>query len=297
VLVVGGHGFIGLHAVRHLVARGHSVVATHRPGVRPLLLPGVTWLPCDLAELGAAARLPADCDSLIYLAQARSWRSFPGGVSEVMRINVDAVVEAITHAASAGVRRFVYASTGSVYSRTDRVACEDDPVNLNASRNFYAASKLAGETLLRPFGQQLPVILLRLFVPFGPGQSPDYLLPKLAYSVRDGKPITLNGPDGLFTNPVAVGDVAHVLEECLRLEQSVTLNVAGPEILSLRAIAQTIGDLVGRPPIFETRTEQATQIIAGDTTRLRQTLGWAPVTCLRAGLESYLAVGAQRLSA
>jgi nucleoside-diphosphate-sugar epimerase len=296
VLVVGGNGFIGQHTVSLLAAHGHEVQATYRPGVQPLPVPGVTWIPCDLTAADPATYWPEACDSLLYLAQARSWRSFPGGVAEVMQINIDAALKAVHHAARGGARRFVFASTGSVYARTDRIAHEDDPVELEAVRNFYAASKLACEALLGPFGQLLPLVVLRLYVPYGPGQNADYLFPKLVQSVRDGKPITLSGPDGIWTNPVAVNDVARVLESCLGLERTVTLNVAGPEVLSLRAIGETIGAMVGRPPVFESRAGQ-TQIITGDTERLRQTLGWAPATGLRLGLESYLGAAALRQSA
>ncbi len=290
VLVVGGNGFIGQHTVRYLAARGHEVYATYRPGRTPAPLPGVTWLPCELETPGMAANWPAGCGTLIYLAQARSWRSFPAGAAEFLRINVDAAAEAIQFAVKSGVQRFVYTSTGSVYSRTDHVAREEDTTDLEAPRNYYAASKLAAEAILRPFGQLLSVVLLRLYVPYGPGQSADYLLPKLVQSVREGKAITLNGPGGILTNPVAVRDVARVLEGCLGLSKSVTLNVAGPEVLSLRAIGEIIGAVLGRAPVFEIRAEQPTHIIAGETSRLRAALGWAPATTLRAGLEEYLSM-------
>jgi UDP-glucose 4-epimerase len=291
VLVVGGAGFIGQHAVAYLAGQGHDVHATHRPGSAPAPRAGVTWLPCNLETPGAAATWPDGCQTLIYLAQARSWRSFPGGVPEVMRVNIEAVAEAVQFAVKSGAKRFVFASTGSVYSATDRVAREEDPVDLEAARNFYAASKLAAEALLRPFGQLLSVVLLRLFVPYGPGQANDYLLPRLVQSVRDRKTITLSGADGVLTNPLAVSDLARVLNDCLNLDRSLTLNVAGPEVLSLRTIGATIGAVVGTAPVFEVKADQPTQIIAGDTSRLRAALGWAPTTTLRDGLEQCLLSG------
>ena len=49
VFVIGGAGFMGQHLVRYLAAQRHRVIATFRPGSVPAAVPGVEWLPADLA--------------------------------------------------------------------------------------------------------------------------------------------------------------------------------------------------------------------------------------------------------
>jgi nucleoside-diphosphate-sugar epimerase len=287
VLVVGGAGFIGRHTVRRLVEAGHIVYATHTPGRQPPHVSGVTWLPTDLTSPDPSATWPADCDAVIYLAQSRSWRAFPDGEGDVLAVNVSGLMKAAWYARQAAARCFVYTSSGSIYTQTGRPFVEAEPLDLSAGRGFYAASKLAAEVLLRPYQAFFAPVILRLFMPYGPAQDPDMLLPNLVRSVRDGQAVKLHEPDGLTCNPVAVADVAETLRRCLSLAKQATLNVAGPEPLTLRDIAQTIGGVVGREPVFTTQPGTPPVLVA-DTTALRQTLGWAPWTRLEAGLRAWL---------
>jgi nucleoside-diphosphate-sugar epimerase len=287
ILLVGGAGFIGRHTAQLLVQTGHTVYATHTPARQPPPLPGVAWLPSDLAAPEATACWPAACDAVIYLAQSRAWRSFPEGERDVLAVNIAGLMQAAEHARQAGARCFVYTSSGSIYTQTGRSFVEAEPLDLLAARSFYAASKLAAEILLRPYQAFFAPVIFRLFMPYGPAQDPDMLLPNLVRSVRQGQPVKLHEPDGLTCNPVAVADVAETLRRCLALDRPATLNVAGPESLTLRTIAQTIGRVVGRQSVF-TSQPGAPPILVADTTALRQALGWTPATCLEAGLRSWL---------
>ena len=288
VLVIGGGGFIGGHLVRRLFADGVAISATHRPGAAIESLAGVRWIPTDLTLLGDAIAWPTACDTVVYLAQSRLWRSFPQGADNVFLVNVAGVFRAVQYAVAAGARRFVYVSTGSVYHHGDRPADEGQPFFVPGERAFYAAAKLSAETLLGPFASLLPVVVLRLFVPYGSGQASDMLLPRLVDSIRRGDAITLDGHDGLTLSPTAIADVIEALLRSFKLERSVTMNVAGPEVLSLREVSETIGRVIGRRPVFEERQARTVPVVAGTTARLRETLGWAPTRTLDQGLQDWL---------
>jgi nucleoside-diphosphate-sugar epimerase len=178
-------------------------------------------------------------------------------------------------------------SSGSVYDQTDRPSVETDTFSVSTPRSFYAASKLAAELLLEPYSAFLDVIQLRLFTPHGSGQDERMLLPLVAGKVRDGAPLDLHGPDGLLTNPTAITDVAEAVRRCLSLDGSHILNLGGPEILSLRQMAELMGRLIGREPTFNIRDESA-PVIVGDTTQLRKTFKWAPPTRFAEGLREWL---------
>jgi UDP-glucose 4-epimerase len=288
VLIVGGAGFIGRHTARRLAEVGATVYATHTPGKRPPWIAGVRWLSCDLTAADATVGWPAGCDAVISLAQARNWRTFPQAARDVFAVNVAGLVQTLQYAQRTGVRRFVYASSGSVYTQTARPALENEVIDLPAPRTFYVASKLAAEVLLRPYQALFPVVVLRLFMPYGAGQNPDMLLPSLVERVRQGQPLKLHGQDGLVSNPVAAADVAEALARCLTLDNSVTLNVGGPERLTLRQVGQAIGRVVGCEPAFESQPAAAVPVVVGDTTALQKTLGWAPALRMEEGLRRWL---------
>jgi nucleoside-diphosphate-sugar epimerase len=287
VLLVGGGGFIGRHAARQLAAAGHTVFATHTPGRRPDDLAGVAWIPADLTSDAAPDSWPATCDAVVFLAQSRHWRAFPEGERDVLAVNVAGLMRAAWYARRAGARSFVYTSSGSIYVLTGRPAVESEPLNLLAGRTFYSASKLAAEILLRPYEAFFSPVILRLFMPYGPGQEPNMLLPNLVRSVRQGQAIKLHGDHGLTANPVAVTDVVATIERCLALDKPATLNVAGPEAVTLQAIGQTIGRVIGREAVFASQPGTPPVLVA-DTQALRETLGWAPCTTLEEGLRWWL---------
>ena len=74
---------------------------------------------------------------------------------------------------------------------------------------------------------------------------------RLIASVREGRPIQLQGLDGLKMNPVFVSDAAAAFEAALVLQGFHVLNVAGPEVVSLRALCEVIGRQLGLAPSFE----------------------------------------------
>jgi UDP-glucose 4-epimerase len=288
VMVIGGNGFIGRHTVTKLVDDGHTVTATYMSRESPPVIKAVTWIRCDLLDPKSDAAWPSRCDSLIYLAQSTHWRSFPDGAADVFEINVAAAVRAVEYARRVGARRFIYLSTGSVYTQTTHPAQEGDAFDVENIRNFYFASKLAAEILLKPYTSQLPILVLRLFVPYGPGQDSQMLIPDVIRRIREDRPVSLHGTDGLYCNPVAVTDVAEALSRCLFLEKSGTYNVAGPAVLSLRDIGLCIGKVVGKEPKFEAYPHQKAPIIVGETSALRAALGWSPQIPFESGLSRWL---------
>ncbi|MFN8455559.1 MAG: NAD(P)-dependent oxidoreductase [Anaerolineae bacterium] len=288
VLVIGGSGFIGRHTVARLAAQGHAVYATHSFNKTSPAIASVTWLPSNLTATEPAVHWPPQCHSLIYLAQSPAWRKFPDGAADVFQVNVAATLRAAEYARQVGAQRFILVSSGTVYTQTTCPAQEGELFNLEAPRSFYAASKLAAELLLGSYAASFAVMILRPFVPYGVGQDPQMLIPQLVRRVREGEAITLHGNDGLQANPVAVADVAETMARCLTLDSSVTLNIAGPKIMTLRQIGNAIGQVLELTPCFETRFDQVPPVLVGDTSRLQATLGWTPQTSFEAGLRTWL---------
>jgi nucleoside-diphosphate-sugar epimerase len=287
VFVIGGAGFVGRHLVRHLTSHGSRVFATCRPGCKPSGGAGVEWQECDLTSNEVCDRWPGRYDALVYLAQSSHWRDFPASAADIFYVNLAALHRAAEHARNADAKRFIHFSTGTVYSQTREPAREDEPIRPDASRSFYASTKLAAELLLQPYTQFFGVTQLRLFMPYGVGQNDRMLLPSIVAKVRDGVHVDLHGSDGLRCNPVAIADVVEAVRRCLDLTGSQTLNIAGPEVLSLRQVAESIGIVLGKPPRFQVRSETP-PVIVGDTTRLREALGWRPETRLPDGVRAWL---------
>ncbi len=116
------------------------------------------------------------------------------------------------------------------------------------------------------------VLALRPFTIYGPGQNETMLVPRLLESVRAERPIRLAGRDGMQVNPIYVDDAAQAVASAVSLNQTAVVNLAGPEVLSLRAMSESIGAHLGIPPQFET-VDDPSPVVVGDIQRMTALLG------------------------
>lgn len=251
VLVTGAGGFLGSAVVDQLAGR-EEVFALHRPGNPPAAVDGVTWIEQDLAG-PLSEELPERIDAVIHLAQSRRYREFPDGAVDVQEVNSGATVRLLDYCRRAGGSTFTYASSGAVYAAGPEPVREGDAP---APGNFYGVSKLAGELAVEQFRGVLQAHALRFFFIYGPGQR-NMFIPGLVDRVRSGQQVTLAGPEGIRVNPVYVDDAARAVVNTMSVGGSHTLNVAGPDTVSVKEIAQLAGRLLDREPSFEVGEPQA----------------------------------------
>ncbi|MBD0329900.1 MAG: NAD(P)-dependent oxidoreductase [Thermoleophilia bacterium] len=277
VLVTGASGFVGSHLAPALADAGHEVLAVvRRPGSAPA---GATEVAADLAR--DRLELPA-ADAVVHLAQANT--RFPDGAAELYAVNTAATQRLLDHARRTGARRFVLASTGSVYGFADPPLSEDDPVRAD---DFYALTKIHAEALVAAYRGFFATAVLRLFVPYGPGQE-GRMIPALAARVREGRPVTLNGGGRPRSNPVYVGDVVRVVAAALERDEHVLVNVAGDEVVGVGELAERMGAVLGRRPLLEQGAPDAPGDIVADTGRLHALFALRPLVGLDEGLRRTL---------
>lgn len=249
LLVTGATGLIGSHLLAR-VAERHAVWAIAREIPAAPSSAAVQWIAHDLSDSRLPDDLPEGIDTVIHLAQSPRFRDFPASAPHVYEVNLGSTARLLDWAQRTGVKRFVYASSGGVYGFGPQPFHEQDPLPV-ASLGHYAATKRAAELLVDSYASCFTVAVLRFFFVYGEGQRQDMLIPRLVRNVREGNPITLQGSDGLRMNPLHASDAAAAIEACLNLDRSETLNIGGPDVLSLRRIAEIIGAHLGRPPVFD----------------------------------------------
>ena len=268
IVMTGASGLLGMHLLPllggcEIHAIGRSPIAGAPANVR--------HVEADLARPLDRSRLPQRINAVVHLAQSSRFREFPEGAQDVFAVNVERVMDLLDYARQAGAGAFVHASTGGVYRPGQEPLRESDALPAHEALGFYPASKLAAEMLARSFAGTMRVGALRYFFIYGRGQQRHMLVPRLVDSVRKGQPVRLQGRDGLRLNPVHAGDAAAATAAALELSDSATVNVAGPETLSIRAMAETIGEQLGIEPLFEQAGEAAGDLVA-DITLMRRLL-------------------------
>lgn len=271
ILVTGATGLIGDHLIRALTASGQVyALGRSRPAAAGS---GITWIPHDLTERSLPDLMPSGIDAVIHLAQSAHFRDFPERALDVFEVNVAATARLLDWCVRSGVSRFVLASSGGVYGSGDHEFTEDEPIGGGQSLGYYPASKHCAELLAESYATQLTVTTLRFFFVYGPRQRRGMLIPRLVESVLTKRAITLQGQDGLTINPIHVEDAVAAIIRCLDLDQGHTINIAGPQILSLRQIGDAIGKLTGLPPSYEVDPVAKPSQIVGDIRKMKRLLG------------------------
>ncbi len=163
ILLTGAAGFTGLFFQFAAEAAGHQVVA----------------LQADLTDKGAVAAevLKAAPDAVVHLAAI----SFVGHADDTAfyGVNVVGTMNLLAGLAALPVKpsKVLLASSANVYGNCD--ASPITELQPAAPVNHYAMSKLAREHMARTYLDRLPVLFSRPFNYTGPGQAPNFLIPKL----------------------------------------------------------------------------------------------------------------------
>ena len=160
VLVTGAAGRVGARTVDAFLDAGHSVAGFDaRPTGR--IADGYTEHVGRLENAPDVADAVADTDVVLHLGAVMSWA--PADNARMHRANVEGTRVLLDAASNAGVRRFVFASSGEVYPENAPESLpltEDHPLKPNS---FYGLTKLLGEELIRYHQRagKMEIVILR----------------------------------------------------------------------------------------------------------------------------------------
>lgn len=283
ILLTGASGLIGSAVLPALLKEHHVTALVHRPEHFLFRHERLQIIPADLAGNWDVAMLPAKMDAVIHLAQSEHFRDFPEKAQAVFQTNTTSTLQLLSYAQRAGVSHFILASSGGIYGTGDQQFRESDQVVSRGDLGFYLGTKLCSEVLTETYAPFFHVAILRFFFVYGAAQKRGMLMPRLVDSVLTGKPIILQQENGIRINPVHVSDAAVAVEKALQLTESRKINVAGSEVSSLRAIAETIGAYCGKTPVFEIQPAEPKHLVA-DTTLMQQLLH-VPVVKIADGIK------------
>ena len=317
VLVTGAGGFIGSHLVEDQLARGRSVVATdidlsqlsHLASADRLRMAEV-----DLQNSGKMSTLLAGVDCVFHLAAAHL--DVLKGPEHFYDVNVNATARLAEMAHELGAQRFIHCSSVSVYGPLSAWPVnEESPC---APDIAYEQSKLEGERAIRKVAAHtgLATVIIRPAWVYGP-RCPR--TEKLIRSIRRRR-FFFVGRGQNQRHPVYVADLIEAFNRAVdsELEQCETFIIAGPEVVTVRQLAdaiaaelgsrsriptlpkslvwagclalETAGKMLGREPPFSRRSLKFfMENSSFDISRAKERLDFTPQTSLRDGLRATLA--------
>jgi UDP-glucose 4-epimerase len=301
VLVTGGAGYIGSHAVRALLDDGHAVVvlddlsAGHREAV-PSGVP-IVELPIHSRQRVAAALREHRIDSVMHFA---AWLVVPDSVRDPLgyyQNNVVGTLGLLGAMVDAGVLRLVFSSTCAVYGEPSTVPIVEtlDKRPINAYGETKLAIERALEHIERAHG--LRWIALRYFNAagahpdgtIGEDHAPEiHVIPRAIQAATGGEPLHVFGQDYPTPDGTCLRDYIHVCDladaHVLALRALVAGGASGAYNAgtghphSVKQVIDAVSRVVGSPvkwtPAPRRPGDPAALYASSD--RLQQDLGWTP---------------------
>jgi UDP-glucose 4-epimerase len=299
-LVTGCAGFIGSNLTEALLEQGHEVIGVdcfNDNYARPQKMRNLAvamghrafqFVPIDLAR-GDVHDLLSDADVTFHLAAEPGVRASWGGRFETyVRNNILATQELLEAAKDWPHKRFVFASSSSVYGQAERFPTPETVLPQPFSP--YGVTKLAAEHLCQMYhgNHGVNAVILRYFSAYGPRQRPDMAFHAFCRSALNGSAVTVFG-DGLQTRDFTfVGDVVRATIAAAEAPDvaGLVLNVGGGAQVSVNEALELIQDLSGRKldVHYDDRQSGDVRDTCADSTLARERLGVAPETDWRDGL-------------
>jgi UDP-N-acetylglucosamine/UDP-N-acetylgalactosamine 4-epimerase len=300
-LVTGGAGFIGSHIAEYLCFHGAKKVR-----VLDNLLTGsqnnidllsqfsnFEFLQGDIRDLATCKNA---CEGIEYVLHQAALGSVPRSIQEPENtnvINVSGTLHMLIAAKDAAVKRFVYASSSSVYGDNPDLPKVEEKIGKHLSP--YAVSKYSNELYAGVFylNYGLQTIGLRYFNVFGPRQNPNgpyaAVIPLFIDGIINNKPVYINGDGEQSRDFTFIENVVQINIKALFAHESAinqVYNVAVGENFSVNRMYYDIAEHLGSSQKAIHREDRKGDIrdSLADISKAKELLGYEPKVKFKEGL-------------
>jgi UDP-glucuronate 4-epimerase len=305
ILITGGAGFIGSHLTDFCLKQGHEVTvldefndfydpAIKRANLRALL-PHIRLEEADIRDAERVNRVVDQSrpEAVFHLAARAGVRPSIQHPELYLDTNIKGTFNLLQAARSAGVERFIFASSSSVYGTIPSAPFRED-MCLNQTISPYAATKLAGEQLCSNYAHLygMRCISLRFFTVYGPRQRPDLAIHAFARSIEAGRPITQFGDGSTRRDYTYIDDILQGLAACLGYQGPIcdVFNLGESQTTTLSALIAEIERALGKKAVIQQMPEQPGDVplTYADISKARALLGYAPHTPVAVGIPKFI---------
>jgi UDP-N-acetylglucosamine 4-epimerase len=305
-LVTGGAGFIGSNIVGYLIQHGAKKVRVldnlcegRLQNINAFIgLPNFEFIEGDITN---AATCAAACEGMDYVTHQAALGSVPRSIDTPLltnAANVTGFLNMLTAAKDAKVKRFVFASSSSVYGDSPRLPKIEEHIGRPLSP--YAASKFVNEVYAGVYALNygMEIIGLRYFNIFGPNQKPDgpyaAVIPLFMDALLKGKSPFVNGDgeqsrDFTYVDNAVQANIRAMFTQTKGATGQV-YNVACGERFTINQLFYAIRDLVGgniEPTYRESRNGDVRDSLA-DISKAKAYLGYEPQMTMQEGMQPTL---------
>jgi UDP-glucuronate 4-epimerase len=304
ILITGGAGFIGSHAAQRFLRDGWSVGVLddfndfYDPAVKESniakLVGSAQLYRADIRKEAEVEQvLGAGWDMVLHLAARAGIRPSIADPRLYVETNVTGTLNVLEAARRAGVERFLFASSSSVYGAEAQIPFRESAA-LTRTLSPYAATKIAGEQLCSTYAHLhgMRVVALRFFTVYGPGQRPDLAIHKFTKAIFEGLPIDQYGEGQTRRDYTYIDDIVQGVRAAADYEGPAydVFNLGGSQTVALRELIEKLEAVSGKKATIRRCPEQPGDMPAtwADISKARDLLGYSPDTNIDEGLAKFV---------
>lgn len=301
ILLTGCAGFIGWKVAQKLLERGDTVIGVdnlndyYDPKLKEWRLSTLTpnsnftFHKEDITDLTAMRELFSShsFDAVINLAARAGVRASVEDPWIYFKTNVDGTLNLLECCKDDGVKKFVLASTSSLYGWNDIPFHEEK--NTDKVLSPYAASKKAAEVLCYTYHYlyKIDVSIPRFFTVYGPGGRPDMSIFIFVKNIFEGKPITVFGDGTQQRDFTYVDDIADGTIKALAPCGYEIFNLGNSTTIALMYVISQIENMLGKKADIHFTPRHPADVLKtwAAITRVSELFDWKPHTGINVGLQ------------
>lgn len=307
ILVTGGAGFIGSRLIERLLRHEHAQITcldNYNDYYSPRLKRENVQAFADHARVrmvegsftdAAAMRSLFQSHNIEYVVHLGGYAGVRYSVENPFpyeQHNVGGTLALLEAARHEPVRRFLLASSSTVYGRNAVAPFQEDAF-LGTPLSPYGVSKRAAElmglTYLDLF--RVPVVCIRPFSIYGPRLRPDLALTIFAQAILDGRPLPLFGDGSIRRDFTYIDDLCDGLEAMLDVDAAVgeAINLGHDEPIAMREVIAVLERTLGKPAVIKRLPEKSGEmpVTHADLSKAKRLLNYAPKTTFDDGVQAF----------
>ena len=291
ILITGADGFIGQHVFSLLQAAGFIVTGISFEGGK---IDKAKILKLDLCQAAKVARFfkKNHFDIIVHLA-ARVPRT-DDYVSQKLSLikNTISTLNILEEFRKSKTEKFIYAS-GTTVIGTPKNTLPVNELHPANPESLYTAGKYFGEVLCEYYQKkyQKDVVILRISAPYGPGQSPNNVIPIFIRAALDSKEIHVFGTGKRSQDFIYIDDVARAFLAAIKCDKSGIYNIGSGRSTSTLSLAKIILKNVPKSQskvVFTGKDHQENYRLKMDISKAKKDLKFVPKIMIEEGIKKYV---------
>lgn len=305
VLVTGGAGFIGSTLSERLLTLGFKVINIdnfnnyYNPSIKRKnisdLLNNSNYILSegDILDNKVLNHIfnSFSVDSIVHLAAMAGVRNSINNPLEYVDIDIKGTVNLLEYARKFNVKKFVFASSSSIYGLNSLPFRETDIVTNQISP--YATAKQAGELFCKTYNNlyNIPTVCLRFFTVYGPRQRPEMAIHNFSRLISEQKKVTIFGNGTSSRDYTYIDDIVEGIISSIELNCDFEIfNLGNSKPTNIEYLIRLIEGQLGKKALVEYAVMQPGDVnhTFADISKAHALLNFTPNISIEDGIERFV---------